>query len=266
MRKIYAIFIIPGALLALGLHGQDMSMNARPDVTRTNCLKVSVGSHQVEEELLLPKVHRGYLLNFSYNRDRLSQERLSSFLFELGYSRVKIKYEPLPATVFVSFLFQYDYSFLLAGHDKFRYFLGPLGRLNYSFAMYPMWDDSHMYWGNYMSFGARNTFIYKISPRKNLLAKVEIPVVSIASRPPSDRLYKIDDTSFGGIMSNMHSDLNAGSVETVFFLSTDVDYQFGISQKTMESVGFSVQYLRIKNRNSESFQDLYYLFTFKIYF
>ena len=266
MKNIHVIILILGTCMTFASQSQDMTIIPSSAVKKTNSLNVSFGIHQIREEILTPKVQRGYLFLVAYNRERLSLNRLSGYRFELAYSRAKTKYEDLPATVYINFLFQYDYSFKLADHNKFQYFLGPLGRLNYSLDVYPTWDDSHMYWGNYLSVGIKNTFLYEISSDKIMIAKVELPVISVSSRPESNRLYKMDDTSLDAIITNWHSNIQAGSIETVFFLTTDFDYLFRMTSKTMESVGFSVQYLRIKSHDGEPFNDLYYLIALKIYF
>jgi hypothetical protein len=235
-------------------------------VLKTKRLGMSVGALNVKDIILIPKVHRGYIIDLSYGRIRIKENRLSSYHFDIGYSRGKTRIEDLPASVFINILFQYDHSFKLKSTNSLSYYLGPSLRLNYILAAYPMWDDSHMYWGNYASLGIQNTLLWTLNNSKLYRLKIEMPLFSLSSRPPSVRQYKIDDLTFNGIMNNFNSNLQAGTLDKVFFLSAELDYQFPLSAKRKESIGYAFQYLTVDSRDNKPLQTMYNMLTLKYWF
>jgi len=266
LLAISLLLLLSCLLVSTGYSREPDTSSSVSVVAKSNRLGISIGASQVKDAILFPKVHRGYIVGFDYGRIRMKANKLSSYRFEMSYSRAKTKIEDLSASLFINLLFQYDNSFKLKSSPRFSYYLGPSTRLNYVLAAYPMWDDSHMYWGNYASLGIQNTLLWTSENRKTFRLKVEMPLFSISSRPPAVRQYKIDDLTFNGIMQNFNSNLQAGSLDKVFYLSAEFDYQFPLVAKKKESIGYSFQYLRVNSQDNKPLQTIYNMITLKYYF
>jgi len=237
----------------------------RGSIINKSGFSVAVGLNQIKEENLHPKVHAGLLWNFSYARDKL-KSKFSSFDINIGYSEVRTQLEDLNKTVNLNLLLQYGYTFKLFSSEKLRDFLGPQARLNYSLAFYPNWDESHLYWADYWSAGITNILVYNINPKQNIIARIEMPIVSLSSRPELNRQYKIDETSLTGVINNLHSNLQFGSVERVFYLTAGFEYQIVLSNRISEAIGYSFQYARVNASNGNPFQNINHGLVLKIYF
>jgi len=95
---------------------------------------------------------------------------------------------------------------------------------------------------------------------------LDISLISVFSRPELDRQYKIDDISFGGIIENMHSNLEAGTINKSFSVAFQTEYQFHTSEKITQAICYSYDYRRLKSNKGNPFQGSLHQIGLKIYF
>ena len=138
--------------------------------------------------------------------------------------------------------------------------------LNYNLSFYPNWDESHFYWGDFLSLGIANKFKYNLNQTQFIILDISIPVFSIFSRPEFNRQYKIDDISFSGILNEMNSNLETGTLDKSFFIHSQIEYQFRISNKIRQTFFYSYNYTRIKSSKGLPFQNSQHKIGFKFYF
>ena len=197
-----------------------------------------IGSNQIKEKNLHPKVHSGILYGLSYEY-KCGEQNISQFKFGINYSTLKTDFENSSESINIQVIANYSYLFELIKKNRFSYCLGPEINLNYNLSFYPNWDESHFYWADFISLGISNKIKYQINQTQFLTFDLSIPLFSVFSRPELNRQYKIDDISFSGILKNMNSNLEIGSLNKSFYMNLQIEYQFVISDKFMQAISYS---------------------------
>ena len=136
----------------------------------------------------------------------------------------------------------------------------------YNLSFYPNWDESHLYWGSSFNIGIGNKLNYQINDKQTLVIDLDISLFSVFSRPELDRQYKIDDISFGGIIKNIHSNLETGTMNKSVLATFQSEYQFRISKKITQAICYSYNYERLKSDEGLPFQGSLHQIGLKIYF
>ncbi len=230
-----------------------------------NTISVSTGLSQIEEGNIFGLPGTGTLLRIAYGRER-ARDHLGNFNLSLNYSRLRTDLEDVSKSLNVNLNLGYNYNFILVRKQRFTYLLGPEAELNYTLNFFPNWDESHLYWANYLSIGVANYLATTFRNTNLLTVKVSLPVIAVVGRPEMNRLYKIDDLTVGGIIQNFHSNLEAGSWNNLFFYNMQIEYRYRISEQVYQSVGYHFIYQRVETQNTKSYQQLVHLLSIKLYF
>jgi hypothetical protein len=234
-------------------------------VIKSNSFQLDFSMMQIKEENLHPKVHHGLLYGLQYGHSR-QKINISTFRMGLGFSRLKTNYEPLSASASVRLRGTYHYLFKIANSDKVTFHMGPEINLAYALSYFPNWDESHLYWANSLDLGIRNKFSYHINVRQTLALDLGFSLFSVFSRPELDRQYKIDDISLAGILGNMNSNPEGGTMNKSLLLSFQAEYQFHTGERITQAICYSYNYNRVKSNDGFPFQDNLHKLGFKIYF
>ena len=252
----YYLRIISLVLLGVNVsRGQDTMGTATP--VSFHVLGITIGVNQVKEEHLLPRVHTGSITTLSYSH-RHHGERYQDFRFELGFSRILATPEDLTKSANAMITSTYSYCFKAIDEPSINYYIGPQAKLAYSIFFYPNWDDSHLYWGNSFSLGISNIAFHSFQNDTKLFATFSIALLSLYSRPDIPRLYKIDDISFGGMVSNVHKNLKLGFPPMATSLHCEIEYQFPVFQTKTEAVFYSFDYAKIARGKAFPFTQLFH--------
>lgn len=238
---------------------------AQTDHLAKNSFGVSVGVNQVKEENLHPKVHKGAVYSLNYRRGK-SKKNYSYFDFIFQYSKIKTVFEEAPVSMNIQVGARYGYLFECLKKDKLSFYLGPNLSSGYSLNFYSKWDDSHLYWADHLSLGVANKLNYALSDKTALSFDLNYTLFSFFSRPEIDRAYKIDDVSFGGIIKNLNSDFEAGTLNKSFVLHFQTTYQFKLSEKLTEAISYSFNYSSIKAKGGMSYTNIQHNLGLKIHF
>ncbi len=220
-------------------------------------IQVQFGVNQIKDENLHPKVSTGTITDFSYGFEK-RKKVWHQFHFTLGYSRLKTELEDLSKSLNIKMDAGYSWNYPLAQKNNFKYYLGPEASISFSLCFFPNWDDSHLYWADYYSIGVRNSFSVKLKNENEWVAFVSLPLFSVFSRPELYRLYKIDDTDFGGIMSNLNSNLAPAHLTNVFYAKFQTEYRFRVFKNKQQAFTFATDYTRVKHDDGNIFSQLSY--------
>jgi hypothetical protein len=210
---------------------------------------IAVGMNQIMEENLLARLHSGFALELSYDHRSIGDDYRGARA-AIGYSTVSAEPEGPTKSLNVSINACSNYGFSLIRSDQFNCFVGPALKLAYSFGGYPNWDDSHAYWANNFSLGVENTASYELGENTRFFSTLSFPVLSVSSRPDAERLYKMDDATFGGVMKALHSNINVGFWNKVFGIHFNLEYQFPMFHTKTEAISYSLDYTRMSNSNA----------------
>jgi hypothetical protein len=259
IRIISTVILLLMANFAYGQNTTELDSMAS-----THSIGVTIGINQIKEANLLSRVHSGFVTTLSYGCIH-SQQNYSDFQFLLGYSRIIARSEDITKSVNILIGTSYSYAFKAVDRQSLTYFIGPQVKLSYSAGAYPNWDDSHLYWANYMSVGINNVLIYRLHDETRLVSHISIPLLSIFSRPDLVRLKKFDDLSFSGIVKNLHSNMKLGFWNTAFHLHVDIEYQFPIFRTKQEAFFYSIDYVRLRRYDDNPYTQLMHQIGIKVF-
>lgn len=252
---VYVVWL----LIALPLHAQkDSSVSL-------NSLQLVVGVQQIKEENLHPKIHTGVVYGLEYAHNS-TKKNSSNFSFLFKYSTPKTKFEDAAYSTHIQLNANYNYSFKLIKKKTYSLYLGPSASSHYRLSYYPYWDDSHLYWADDFSLGVAHLFSYNIHPNTALVARLNVSLLSLFSRPILHRAYKIDDVSLGGIISSMNSNFELGTIDRAFDLSLQTEYHIRISKKVIQAIVYHFEYSHFQASTGRSFSNLQHHLGFKLYF
>lgn len=229
----------------------------------THKIAITIGVNQIKEANLLSWAHSGFITTLSYGCTH-SQENYRDFRFLLGYSRIIARAEDVTKSANILIGTSYSYAFKMTERRSLTYFLGPLVNLSYSVGAYPNWDDSHLYWANDMSVGINNVLIYTLRNETQLVSHVSMPLLSLFSRPDLMRLNKFDDMSFGGIVKNLHSNMNLGFWDSAFRFHADIELRFPIFRSEQEAFFYSLDIVRLHGNVGNPYTQLIHQIGMKV--
>jgi len=249
--RILILTILPLLLTGPGGVAQEADSSSR--VLHFGSLQF--GLNQIKEENLHPKVSTGTCMDLTYGFE-IRKKNWQKFHLTLGYSRLKTELEELSKSLNVKINLSYSTGFKLTRGTKFNYYLGPEATLAYNFSFLPNWDDSHLYWADYLSIGVKNSFLVKLKNKNALVTDLSIPLFSVFSRPELYRLYKIDDTDAGGIISNLNSNISAAHLTNVFFLHFQTEWRFPVFKTKTQAFTYSLDWVRVKHNDGNPYNQL----------
>jgi len=234
-------------------------------ISKQSSFQLNLGLNQLKEENLHPKVHSGMIYGLNYSNSRTSL-RQKIFQLAVHFSKPKTKFESLAASMNLQLYGSYSFLFHEIKKNNFTVCLGPELDVHYNLSHYPNWDESHLYWSNYLSLRIHNKLRYQLNTKQLLTLNFSIPVFSVISRPELNRMYKIDNVTFGGIIENMHSNLEGACWNHSFALKSNLEYQFTITEKITQAICYSFNYFKMRASEGFPFQSTQHLIGLKLYY
>jgi hypothetical protein len=250
-------------MLLVGTSGYAQDTAEQNSMASAHAIGVTIGVNQIKEANLLSRAHSGFVTTLSYDYVH-SDQNYRDFQFLLGYSRIIARSEDITKSANFLITVSSCYAFGLAEQQSLKYFLGPQVKLSYSAGAYPNWDDSHLYWANYISAGINNVLIYSFQNETRLVSHISMPLLSLFSRPDLLRLKKFDDLSFGGIINSLHSNLNLGFWNRAYHLHFDLEYQFPVFRTKQEAFFYSLEYVRLRQNDGNPYTQLIHQIGIKV--
>jgi hypothetical protein len=228
--------------------GQDTRLSTDHD--KTYSVNFQLGLNQIKEKNLLPLAHKGRLTEVSFETEKVKGS-LRQFQFSFLYSRIKTDAEEMPKSGNIKLGLDYSYNFLIFQKNNLRYYLGPKASLCYSYMLYPNWDDSHGYWADYLSFGPDNILSLSVKKESEWFTSLDFSLISFFSRPEEIRPYKMDDSSVGGILKAMNSNIETGTVNKALQINFRTEYRFPVFVDKREAITYNMKIIRLSQKNEQ---------------
>jgi len=229
-----------------------------------NCISITLGYNQFKDENLHPKVFHGLTIGSYYLHSRISKN-ISEFSVGLKISVMNTAYEDFPSSANILILGNYRYLFTLVHNEKMEYYLGPVADVQYGSSFYFNWDESHLYFANYLSGGIGNRISYRAGD-KSFDFNLDIPIISCISRPEYNRQYKIDNMTFGGILTNLSSNPEAALPNKNFYVKTGLEMKLLSRGKKIRSIGYNFKYHYMQAANGNPYQNIEHAISYKFIF
>jgi hypothetical protein len=242
-------FLLPLLLLnifiAEGLAGQDLIIPVKQ-----NSLSFNLGHIQNKEENLHPKVFRGFHAGAEYMHSHM-KKHISEFSTHLNLSLLNTVYEGFASAPGISLQGHYHYLFPVIKKAGWNYYTGPAANLQYGANAYFNWDESHIYFANFISAGISNRLNFNTG-NYIIVFTFDLPVFSFINRPQSNRQYKYDDFTFTGVVKNLYGQPEPAFPGNHFFMKSKLEFSLG--KQRLRYIGFNFQYQYMRAEKGMPFQ------------
>lgn len=233
-------------------------------VKKQSGFQIDIGYNLNKDPNLLPFGHRGVMFGLRYF-NQCQSVNISQFETGLQVGNLESEFEPEIGTTAIRLWGRYAYLFQIFSSEKFSVFAGPESELNYNAGLYFNLDDRYLYRANFLSIGTHVIMKYSFTLKKSLTLNIGLPVFSAISRPAPNRLYKIDDPTFGGIIREMHNRIKVGSFIKNFLVDTTLEYCFITSKKFVPALCYTLRYNQLNDGVGFPFQQIQHLVGIKCY-
>lgn len=228
---------------------------------KQNSISVNAGHAQFKEENLHPKVFRGLNIGTLYSHSR-TRINISEYAAGLEISFLNTAYEEFPSALSGLILGSYRYLLPVLTNERLTFYFGPAACLQYGTNAYFNWDESHLYFANFISGGIGNRINYR-RDKYGLVFNFDIPLVSVISRPKPNRQYKIDDMTFTGVMKNLSGNPELALPDKNFYVKTGLELNFATTKMKMRSMGYNFQYHFAKANKGKPYQNAKHTISYK---
>jgi len=256
--KAYWFILVLGTFTASWTHAQSDSVYTH------HIFAVNAGFNQIKEEILHRKVHQGFIVGINYSRERFHQD-FNTIQLELYYSPLKTKFESNSHSLNIQFKGSIQKIYQIQKLKSISFFAGPQLSANYNLSYYTKWDDGHLYWADHLSLGISSRTIFEIHSSRSIYLNFSLSTLSIFSRPEDYREYKIDDVSLSGVLSNMNSNIEFGTLNKTLNLSAECEYNYAIIGKIRQAISYQFCFSYLNSRMSLPFKNIQHQFKFKLY-
>lgn len=229
-----------------------------------NSISIIPGYDQFKDENLHPKVFRGLTIGALYLHSSISRN-ISEYGAGLRISLTNMEYESFPSSAHIRILGSYRYLFAIVRSENLDYYLGPVADLQYGASAYFNWDDSHLYFANYLSGGIGNRVRYRRG-NKSFDLNLEIPLFSFICRPEPNRQYKIDDMTFGGILKNLTGSPEGALPDKNLFVKTGLEMNFISRGRKARCVGYNFIYHYMQATGGNPYQNMEHSISYRFIF
>jgi len=250
MKHIGFLILIFLSSYAIGQEN-DLKINE----TRLHAFEFRTGYAQQKEGNLHNKVFNGIKYGFHYSGTQ-QRENLSYLKIALENAHLKTNIEDGFSSALANISLDYNYLFTVSDLHKWEIHSGFGTRLNYNIGYYWIWDESHLYRANFLSFNLSQRLVYKTNRDNRLIWDFSVPVFLFLSRPEIERNFKMDDFSFSGILSSLHYKPEAKFLTSSIFLSMSLEYQYKRKNRLQPFLSYSFNYYNLKTTYSNSAQSV----------
>lgn len=250
-------------VLLVGYH-MSFANQTKFESKKQDGLSIGFGHAQFKDENLHPKAFRGLNLDANYLRT-VEMTNVSEYSFGLNTSLLNTRYESFPSAIGILLKGNYKYLFPIAESGKLKYSIGPVADMQYGANLYFNWDESHLYYANYLNGGLSNRLNYRLN-NNDITLNVDIPLLAVICRPTHSRQYKIDDMTFVGVVKNLTSNPQLALPNRNFDVKTVLEYRFSTSKNKTRSLGYHFRYHFMQANGSLPYQHATQTLSYKFIF
>jgi len=241
-------------------YGQDSGTDVKEKLVKS--FEFKTGAVQQKESNLHNKVFDGF--NYTFQFSRLKQrQNLSALHISLGNSHLKTDVENGFSSANASLTLDYHYIFPLYSKGRWGVLSGFGSNLNYNLGYFWIWDESHLYWANFLSVNLSQRISYEVSKNRVFVMDLTVPVFLFLSRPETERNFKMDDLSFLGVINSLHYKPELMFPTRSNFLNVKVEYQYQRKNRFHPFLSYSFNYFNMKTTYSNRAQIVQHLIGLK---
>ena len=258
MKHFYYLF----ALLAHFSYSYGQEMDTNIEIKQLKSFEFRTGFVQQKEGNLHNKVFNGINYTFLYS-NTLQKKNISHFNFAIGNAHLKTDIENGFSSALLNIGLDYHYLFEVYQKNKWEIHTGIGSNLNYNIGYYWIWDESHLYWANFLSLNFSQRYSYTNNKNDRFVLDFSVPLFLLLSRPESERNFKIDDFSFSGIMNSLHYRPEARLFTNSNFVRMSIEYRYPRRRSFQPYISYSFNYFNLKTSYSNSAKSIQHLLGLK---
>lgn len=245
-------------LLTLSRFSYAQESDPHIKVKRVKSIEFRTGFVQQKEGNLHNKVFNGINYTFLYS-NTLQKKNLSLLNIAIGNAHLKTEIEKSFSSALVNIDLDYHYLFKVYQKNKWEIHSGIGSNLNYNIGYYWIWDESHLYWANFLSLNFSQRFSYETNNNNRIVLDFSVPLFLFLSRPENERNYKIDDFSFSGIINSFHYQPETRFLTNSNFINISMEYRYLRKNSFQPFLSYSFNYFNLETPYSNSAKSIQHL-------
>jgi hypothetical protein len=250
-QSILCLFLL---IFNLGkAHAQELSLESN----KWRFFDFQTGYIQLKENNLHSRVFNGFQYVFSYTVI-LEKENQQKFQVSLGNSNLKAGPEVGLNSLSALLQINYNYFFNIQSNNRWDYYAGIGSKLNYNISFFENWDESHLYWANFLDLNFSQQLSLKTINGNSFTGTLTLPVFHFLSRPKVNREYKMDDFSLGGILKSFHNQPQFQFFSKSFYLEGAVEYKYNKKAGFYPYLSYNFGFYALETNYSNSKQSIHH--------
>jgi hypothetical protein len=231
---------------------------------KQNSILVITGYDLFKDQNLHPKVFRGPGIGVLFEHSK-TDINIQEWNAGLRFSALNTTFDEFPSAAAINLRGQYTYFFRVAVNGQMQYYIGPVGDIRYGTSAYFNWDESHLYYANHLAGGIGSRISYT-SGSKTIDFNLDIPLLSVISRPALNRQYKIDNMKPGGILTNLASNPEFALPNHNFYIRSGIELNYISKHMKHRAVGCRFMYQYMKTSVGNAGQNAEYSISYQFFF
>lgn len=207
MKKSISLLFLIFLIIAVG---------KAQEKTTTSQSYFSTGLKQIKESANFGLVFSGANVKYGHYWAKTENNRILSIENEIGVSIPFSK--GIPALDIYLKPVEISYLFCTSGKNTFA--VGPLGKLEYNYMLYPQLQSAFDYWFTNISLGVNTLYNFTVAGQ-SLSARLKFTLCGFTSRQPESRNPYFYDIGFKHAIKHLNSDFEFSTLDK--FNTTDFE-------------------------------------------
>ena len=212
--------------------------------------------YQGKEMLINGTTHNNLGYSFTIEWQRVSPKNYQEAGLDFVWVRPKSPQEPAALSASINLNLHYAFLFTVIEKNEWVFYTGGNVQGDFHPALYPLWDDSHLYWTTFGGIGAQCLARKQMNERKFFFAGFGLPFLGFISRPPTYRENKIEDTAIGSLIKLNFQDPEIAHPVNYFNPDMTAGFELIISGKFSLAFFLHLEYLAASTSNSEQYREM----------
>jgi len=226
-----------------------------------------LNGYQVKEKVLCNVKHSGRFFSGGFSFEQSSESSLQNLELYFTINKLKSRYDPDNKSIVINPFIHFSYKKKVRViNQKLSLYAGGITGGTWHLAFYENWDDSHLYWLTNYFIGVDGKAVYRISGKSDFFIGMNMPVLSLVSRPPALILYKMDNPDFSYALNKMHENIGLTSLHRHFMFDMNIGYTYEFSDKFKQRFFWRMCYIHNSMENSKVISIMTHTFGIKFLF
>ncbi|MFC2115367.1 hypothetical protein ACFLTU_02775 [Bacteroidota bacterium] len=248
IKKIMLVIVI-----LIELPNTAFSQNVNDNDRKQSALQLGLSIINMEDNALNNVMHSGSGIFGAWHLERSDNKSVKDFDLEFASGFLKSDFESETATYRFSGSAGFSWLRNLSKNSSdLNFYLGGKGEIKTAIEYFDNWDESHFYWMTAYSAGIDFRFDHSFGTNSRIRIEGDMPVFSLASRPPAEFLYTQSSPSLKSVLGDLNHDLGVLFPTSYLDFHLQVKYSLWNPKKFMPAIFWKLNYLNFNKGVSNS--------------